>query len=91
MDEMNPSKGVLVDKLKDWGDRYPFKGEIKGAATDINPGTFFLIITANYSIDECFEKEEDKKAIQRRFREVNIKDKNDIFLKTLLDKSILSK
>lgn len=91
MDEMNPSKGVLVDQLKDWGDRYPFKGEIKGAATDIDPGTFFLIITANYPIEECFEKEEDKKAIKRRFREVNIKDKNDIFLKTLLDKSILSK
>ena len=46
---------------------------------------------ANYPIEECFEKEEDKKAIKRRFREVNIKDKNDIFLKTLLDKSILSK
>lgn len=90
IDEMNPSKSVLSDQLKDWGDRFPFKGEVKGAAMDINPGKFFFIITANYSIDDCFSNEEDRRALKRRFNEINIKNKNDIFLKTFLDKTILS-
>ncbi|KAH0787419.1 replicase [Histomonas meleagridis] len=36
LDEMNLSKSVLVDQLKNWGDRYPLEGEVKGSAMTIN-------------------------------------------------------
>lgn len=91
IDEMNESKAVLADQIKDWGDRYPFKGEVKGAAINIDPGTYIMIITANFSIEQCFSKQQDIDAIKRRFKEVYIKDNNDIFLNTILDLSILSK
>ena len=91
IDEMNESKAVLADQIKDWGDRYPFKGEVKGAAINIDPGTYIMIITANFSIEQCFTKQQDIDAIKRRFKEVYIKDNNDIFLNTILDLSILSK
>lgn len=87
--EKNYAK-VLVSHLKVWSDRHWFSGEIKGGAIKVNPGKFFLIVTSNYSIDDCFENEEDKKAIKRRFKEVEIKTPNDIFLGTMLDKTILT-
>ena len=68
-----------------------FKGEVKGAAINIDPGTYIMIITANFSIEQCFTKQQDIDAIKRRFKEVYIKDNNDIFLNTILDLSILSK
>ncbi|KAH0792676.1 replicase [Histomonas meleagridis] len=73
LDEMNPNKSVLVDQLKDWGDRYPFQGEVKGSAMTLDPGRWFLIVTSNFSIEQCFPNSEDQEAIKRRFDEVEIK------------------
>ena len=91
LDEMNPGKCLLADQLKDWGDRFPFTAEIKGSAITINPGKFNLIITSNYSIEQCFENKEDQEAIKRRFNEVYIKDRFDIFLLTTVNKDLLDK
>lgn len=81
---------ALTTHLKVWADRHWFAGEVKGGAIKVNPCKFFLIVTSNHSIEECFENEEDQKAIKRRFKEIKIEDPNDIFLSTMLDKSILT-
>ena len=81
---------ALTTHLKVWADRHWFAGEVKGGAIKVNPCKFFLIVTSNHSIKECFENEEDQKAIKRRFKEIKIEDPNDIFLSTMLDKSILT-
>ena len=81
---------ALTTHLKVWADRHWFAGEVKGGAIKVNPCKFFLVVTSNHSIEECFENEEDQKAIKRRFKEIKIEDPNDIFLSTMLDKSILT-
>lgn len=84
-----PQGQILGQLMKIWADRYSFQAEIKGSSLSINPGKFILIVTSNYSIDECFE-EKDAAAIKRRFKEVRIENQNDIFLSTVVDKSILN-
>lgn len=64
-----PQGQALAQHLKIWGDRYPFTAECKGSHMLVDPGRFFFIITSNYPIDQCFENEEDREAIHRRFRE----------------------
>lgn len=83
-------KAWLINILKIWSDRYPFNGEIKGGTVRVTPGKWIIIVTSDHSIDEVFENEEDQKAIKRRFKEIKIEDPNDIFLCTMLDKSILT-
>lgn len=65
IDDWGPNQGVLVDHLKHWADRYPFPAECKGSCMRIRPKK--IIITSNYSIEQCFEREEDVAAIKRRF------------------------
>lgn len=85
-----PQGNVLVQHIKIWGDRYPFEGECKGSHLMIEPRRFFLIVTSNYPIDVCFENEEDKKAIHRRFNEVRM-IKGDLMsqLDFTLDRNII--
>lgn len=52
--------------FKVWCDRYPFTGEIKNAITQINPADYHLVVTSNYTIEECFYSN-DVAAILRRF------------------------
>nr|QCO93528.1 replication-associated protein [Reptile-associated circular DNA molecule] len=70
-------------------DRFEITGEYKGGSVKIFPGKFILIVTSNYSIDDVFQKD-DAEALKRRFHEVLIKDKNDIWLTTRVDKGILT-
>lgn len=65
----SPQGNVLAYHMKIWGDRYPFEAECKGSHQMVEPGRFFFIVTSNYPIDACFDTEEDKAAIHRRFRE----------------------
>ena len=89
-EDVDPDKiKVLMTFLKTWADRYYQTQEIKGAKTVINPGKWFIVITANYSMEECIENNIDLQALKRRFSEVEIKDSNDIYLNTRLDRSIL--
>lgn len=84
-----PKEGqYLAQLMKIWADRYSFIGEIKCSSTIIEPGNFFLIVTSNYSIDEVFQGD-DQKAIERRFLQVFIRDKQDAFLFTTLEPDII--
>lgn len=68
LDDWDPNDKCLVGHLKLWADRYPFRGETKGSSMMIRPKK--IIITSNYSPEQCFEGE-DVKAIRRRFRIVH--------------------
>lgn len=74
LDEWELTSGkFLGHHLKLWSDRYPFRPEVKGSfLPPQRPKT--LIITSNYSIDDCFGVGVDpelNRAIHRRFRSVD--------------------
>nr|QXP07805.1 MAG: replication associated protein [Arizlama virus] len=53
--------------FKKWFDRYPFKADIKGAMLNqIRPKK--IIVTSNYTIEECFPNHQDVEALRRRFK-----------------------
>lgn len=86
----NPQGNVLVQYIKIWGDRYPFEGECKGSHVLVEPGRFLFVITSNYPIDMCFIAEEDKAAIHRRFREIEMTKENaPLILSTQINTDIL--
>ena len=61
----------LADRLKVWADRYPFPGEIKGGRIEgIRP--LKVIVTSNYTPEECFPNSNDLEPILRRFKVVNL-------------------
>lgn len=78
----------LAQYMKIWADRYSFTAELKGSSTLVCPGTYFLIVTSNFSIDQVFMGE-DAEALKRRFHQVQIRGANDIWLSTNLDKQII--
>lgn len=68
MEDLDPKVcEVLIHHIKLWADRYPFRAEVKGGSTRLDP-KFKLIVTSNYSLEECFSGP-DGKAIARRFFE----------------------
>jgi len=71
IEEMTPGAGqFLAHYLKIWSDRYPFSPEIKGASLNrIRPEK--IIVLSNYQIEECFESEQDRLPLRRRFKVVN--------------------
>lgn len=55
----------LGDFLKIWADIYSFRGEVKGGSKMIRPKQ--IVITSNYTIEECFQEAQLCGAITRRF------------------------
>jgi hypothetical protein len=87
-----PAGDMLNQHLKVWGDRYCFIGETKGSAMLIAPGKFFIVITSNYHPRDCFSREEDLKAITRRFSIIEMNRKNAKMIKHLVvDQGILQR
>nr|WDW25737.1 MAG: replication-associated protein [Canine circovirus] len=78
----------MAQLMKVWSDRYTFTAELKGSSILIDPGEWYLIVTSNYSMDECFNGT-DAVALKRRFREVNIKSNVDLFLDSELNFELL--
>ena len=77
MDDMPPVKAdILVDHLKRWLDRFPFPAEIKTSHMMLSPNDFKLIITSNYSPEQCF-KEPDLSAIRRRLTVIHMDEMAD--------------
>jgi hypothetical protein len=86
----SPQGERLASELAKWGDRYPFVGSVKGSTLLVDPGRFTLIVTSNYSIDQCFRREEDRAAIHARFQEIEMTAENQgDMLQQRLDRSIL--
>lgn len=66
----------LASRIKVWADRYPFPGEIKGGRIEgIRP--LKIIVTSNYTIEECFPNPEDNLAILERFKVIRFGDLRD--------------
>lgn len=58
--------------MKIWGDPYgKIRGEVKGGTMGLNYE--ILIVTANYSIKDVCQDDQLMAAIQRRFKEIEMK------------------
>jgi len=85
IDEWSPNQDKLASYLKIWSDHYPFRAEIKGSSMMIRPVR--IIITSNYSIDECFSRHADALPIERRFTEVAFTHRGGHMLEGKLENS----
>jgi len=66
LDDVDPeSCGHMAHFFKTWTDHYPFPCEIKGTSTRIRPRKF--VVTSNYSLEECFPRQQDYEPLMRRF------------------------
>lgn len=69
IEEWAPKNEMTASGLKIWADRYPFSCEVKGGCIRrIRPKK--IIVTSNYSMEQCFERVEDLEPLQRRFKQV---------------------
>lgn len=69
IDEWDPEVSkYLASHLKRWADHHPFCAEVKGGTRVLRPPK--LIITSNYTIEECFQEARDREPLMRRFTQV---------------------
>lgn len=70
IEEWEPKNEMTAAKLKIWADRYPFPAEIKGGTlSKVRPTK--IIVTSNYTIDQCFPNSQDSLPLKRRFKQVH--------------------
>lgn len=70
VEEWSPKNECTGSMLKVWGDRYPFTAEIKGGTLlRIRPKK--IIVTSNYTIEECFQSPQDSGPLKRRFKQIH--------------------
>jgi len=70
LDDVDPeSMKYLAGHLKRWADRYPFRAETKGGTLCLRPKR--IIVTSNYSIEDCFPNPQDVAAMRRRFKVIH--------------------
>lgn len=75
IEDLDPEQSkYLAHYLKKWADRNPFTAAIKGGSMRVCPADYNLIVTSNYSIEECFNST-DAKAIKERFETWYIPEK----------------
>lgn len=68
LDDVDPRMEDWISAfLKDWADHHRIRVEIKNTSACIRPRR--LIVTSQYSIDQCFKDPETRSALHRRFRE----------------------
>lgn len=66
IDEWSPEAECLAQYLKKWCDHHAFSAETKGGTLTIRPKK--IIITSNYSLEQCFSKEQDLEPLKRRLK-----------------------
>jgi len=66
IEEWNPELKMLGNFLKKWADHHPFSAEVKGGTMSIRPKK--IIITSNYSMEQCFEDPAVLGPLRRRFK-----------------------
>lgn len=66
IDEWSPDHACLASHLKQWADHHAFAAESKGGMLCIRPKK--IIITSNFSPEECFPNVQDLEPIRRRFK-----------------------
>lgn len=52
--------------MKQWADHYTFKANQKGSQLLIRPER--IVVTSNYSIEECYPEKQDSEPLRRRFK-----------------------
>jgi len=66
LDDFDPNHAKFLSYfLKIWADHYVFNAEVKGGMLKIRPKV--IVVTSQYSIEQCFESQEEIDAIKRRF------------------------
>jgi hypothetical protein len=82
---------LLGTHMKVLADRATFLGEVKCGTVVVEPGRFILIVASNYPMERCFTREEDLKAMKRRFREIEMTKENKHLIDAMrMDSSKLS-
>ena len=72
IEEMDPRSGCYLGAfLKKWADHYAFNAEVKGGTKMLRPKK--IIVTSNYSIQECFPDPAVHGPLNRRFTKVYYK------------------
>lgn len=66
LEDWDPSHHMLAHHLKKWADHHSFTAEVKNGAIMIRPPK--IIVTSNYTIEQCFPRVEDQDALKRRFQ-----------------------
>jgi len=70
IEEWSPDARLTAQSLKQWADHYPFPGEIKnGNMQGLRPRK--IIVLSNYTIEQCFERSEDRDPMLRRFKVIH--------------------
>lgn len=77
IDEADPKHcEFIAHYLKQWADKWSFTAETKGGSLgEIRPE--YIIVTSNFSINECFPDPADNGPLHRRFTEINYYDRNN--------------
>lgn len=83
VEDMDPDSCLrMAQKIKIWCDHYPFLAEVKGGVIRIRPKKF--IFTSNYSLEQCFNRDQDLVALMRRFRVTKFEWQGDDVMTTIV-------
>nr|WAE43125.1 MAG: replication associated protein [Cressdnaviricota sp.] len=77
IEEWAPDNKHTAANLKEWADRYPFAGEIKGGVKQgLRPRK--IIVISNYTIEQCFDRREDWEPMNRKFKVIRFPEDKQV-------------